>query len=98
MPSCSRPAVTTSDPSPTATTSSPSGPAAPTIASTLPSLQEELATTGRDKAVAAMTHFRPLCDADGYPLVGNLARKAPDYQVSAFCEEVRKAEKLGKKS
>jgi hypothetical protein len=35
--------------------------------------------------------FRPLCDADGYPLVGNIRSKGDDdrMQPSALCELVR---------
>jgi hypothetical protein len=40
-----------------------------------------------------MSTFRPLCDADGYPLVGNIANKRGVYQPSKFCAEVRKANK-----
>jgi hypothetical protein len=34
-------------------------------------------------------HFRPLCDKDGYPLVGNMTRKVPVYGPTAFCGELR---------
>jgi hypothetical protein len=55
-------------------------------------LRAELLREGREKALARIAHFRPLCDADGYPLVGNLNRKgsSSDFQPSAFCAEVRK--------
>jgi len=84
-PACSQPTVAADRPTASAT------PAASNPPPNLPTLQQELATAGRDKALAAAAHYRPLCDADGYPLVGNLTRKMPDYQVSAFCAEVRKA-------
>jgi hypothetical protein len=59
-------------------------------------LQGELFRTTRDAALANVAHFRPLCDADGYPLVGNAMSKStgkPEpggYQASAFCSDVRK--------
>jgi hypothetical protein len=39
-----------------------------------------------------MARYRPLCDKDGYPLVGNLSRKSPDpgLEPSELCAEVRK--------
>lgn len=66
-------------------------------------LRADLAETGREGALDSKPHFRPLCDADGYPLVGNMVPKAPDdsmtgylvelplppYQPSEFCTEVR---------
>jgi hypothetical protein len=52
-------------------------------------LRDELAPKTEAEVRANQAHFRPLCDKDGYPLVGNLARKAPDYQVSTFCSELR---------
>jgi hypothetical protein len=58
----------------------------------LDALRTELLNTTPDAALAQMTHFRPLCDKDGYPLVGNVASKVqlPGLQPSAFCAEVRK--------
>jgi hypothetical protein len=50
---------------------------------------------GRAAVVAAMAHFRPLCDAEGYPLVGNVSSKwnnNPPMQPSAFCAVVREKE------
>lgn len=40
---------------------------------------------------AQTSHFRPLCDDLGYPLVGNVQRKgSPEgYQPSEFCAQVR---------
>src|SRR5689334_19963994 len=43
-------------------------------------LREELFNGGREKALANVAHFRPLCDKDGYPLVGNVIRKSTGYQ------------------
>jgi hypothetical protein len=53
-------------------------------------LREELFQGTREQAIARVAHFRPLCDKDGYPLVGNVIRKSPGYQPSAFCAEIRK--------
>jgi MFS transporter, PPP family, 3-phenylpropionic acid transporter len=56
-------------------------------------LRGELLSTGREKAQEKPGYFRPLCDRDGYPLVGNMASKGPVYQPSEFCADVRKAAK-----
>jgi hypothetical protein len=52
-------------------------------------LRAELA---RDKnALSRVEHYRPLCDKDGYPLVGNINSKGPmEFQPSELCREVRK--------
>jgi hypothetical protein len=66
---------------------------APLDQATLEALRDEMSQLARDEALGKMAHFRPLCDRDGYPLVGNLMRKAPDseqYLPSQLCEEVRK--------
>jgi hypothetical protein len=65
---------------------------APLAKEALEALRDELSPLGRDKALQQMAHFRPLCDKDGYPLVGNLMRKVAgeQYQPSELCEEVRK--------
>jgi hypothetical protein len=55
----------------------------------LKDLAGELAYTDHDAVLARRAHFRPLCDARGYPLVGNLIRKGPTYQPSQFCKEIR---------
>lgn len=52
-------------------------------------LRDKLAGMKPEAALAERARFRPLCDADGYPLVGNLARKGPTYQASAFCRDLR---------
>lgn len=60
----------------------------------LATLRGELIAAGRVGATTQRARFRPLCDADGYPLVGNLVRKgddSADYQPSAFCTDVRNA-------
>ena len=64
---------------------------------TLVALRGELGAE-EDRAVAQQreAHFRPLCDADGYPLVGNVLTKAPSgVQPSVFCADVR-AKRAGK--
>jgi hypothetical protein len=57
----------------------------------LVTLRGELgASHDRAAAQARAGHFRPLCDADGYPLVGNVVTKAPSgVQPSEFCADVR---------
>jgi hypothetical protein len=69
---------------------------APLDESALMGLRGELSTAGRDGAMKDPKHFRPLCDKEGYPLVGNMVRKVPgeQYQPSAFCAELRTAGKL----
>lgn len=63
--------------------------ARPTSNERLVTLREELFASQREDALAKVAHYRPLCDAQGYPLVGNVIRKAPGYQPSAFCQDVR---------
>lgn len=56
-------------------------------------LRGQLVQETRKTAFARMKRYRPICDAAGYPLVGNVMRKGePDVQPSTFCLEVRKAE------
>jgi len=55
-------------------------------------LRGQLISSGRDKAQTSVTRFRALCDADGYPLVGNMVGKRGVYQPSEFCGDVRKRE------
>src|SRR5262245_16666202 len=68
---------------------------APAIAgdpSALLALRGELQSQTEAQAMARLSHFRPPCDKDGYPLVGNLITKGPSgYQPSAFCAAFRKA-------
>ena len=72
------------------------------VAPELLELRGDMADAGRDAALKAKPRFRPLCDAEGYPLVGNLLPKTPDdsmgdyvgpelppFQPSEFCAEVR---------
>ena len=63
------------------------------VAKPLLDLRGDLIRAGREKAQMAIARFRPLCDQDGYPLVGNLANKGDMYQPSQFCSDVRKIEK-----
>jgi len=55
-------------------------------------LRTELGALDRNEAEKQIAHFRPLCDENGYPLVGNLQRKAPNPELlpSEVCAEVRK--------
>ncbi|MFO0744523.1 MAG: hypothetical protein U1F43_02480 [Myxococcota bacterium] len=62
------------------------------VAPALLALRADLLAAERSDALAHMKVYRPLCDADGYPLVGNLATKSPGLQPSAFCAAVRVAE------
>ncbi len=52
-------------------------------------LAGELYALDQGRALAQKAHFRPLCDAEGFPVVGNVMRKAPGYPVSSFCAAVR---------
>ncbi|HWM88803.1 MAG TPA: hypothetical protein VNO33_23290 [Kofleriaceae bacterium] len=53
-------------------------------------LRGQLFNAGEQRARQQMQRFRPLCDRDGYPLVGNVLNKGELYQPSQFCAEVRK--------
>lgn len=69
--------------------------AAPTLAVEDPKLlqlRDEMFGMKREDAFAKAAHFRPMCDKDGYPLVGNLSTKSPDQgpQPSEMCAEIRK--------
>ncbi len=87
---------------PTSTASAPSAVAsAPSAVASAPTpdpavfaLAAELQGESRAGALARMDHYRPLCDDHGYPLVGNLAMKAPSdpkaMPPSELCAEVRK--------
>lgn len=52
-------------------------------------LRHELFEAGREQALQQMPRFRALCDAEGYPLVGNVVRKGEVFQPSQFCSAVR---------
>jgi hypothetical protein len=63
------------------------------VSPALLALRDELDKQTPAKALAQLKRFRPLCDKDGYPLVGNLVRKdSSGYQPSEFCAAVRKAQ------
>jgi hypothetical protein len=51
-------------------------------------LRDELFYTSQKEALAKREHFKPLCDADGFPVVGNVYRKDEGYQASAFCRDL----------
>jgi hypothetical protein len=52
-------------------------------------LRTELENSLYSDSIKQVAHYRPLCDQDGYPLVGNLGRKGPGMEPSQFCAEVR---------
>jgi acyl-CoA synthetase (AMP-forming)/AMP-acid ligase II len=56
-------------------------------------LRAELFHLTGDAAKQQLDHFRPLCDADGYPLVGNIATKGERTQPSEVCAAVREHKK-----
>jgi hypothetical protein len=58
-------------------------------------LRNELRGMTRDTAVKVLPRFRALCDADGYPLVGNIATKGESdrMQPSEVCRLVREPPK-----
>ncbi len=67
-------------------------PATPAHREAIRALTRELRQTDLAQAVQHMDRFRPLCDADGYPVVGNVMTKAvpePAPEAVAFCAEVR---------
>jgi hypothetical protein len=100
-PSTTAPATAAASPAPAAGPASPEGvaqhapPADNKADSKLLALRDELDRTLPAEVVAKEAHFRPLCDKDGYPLVGNLNRKAPSPGTapSAFCASVRSTKK-----
>lgn len=59
--------------------------------SSLQTLNEELSTVTLPAALERRDHFRPLCDAKGYPLVGNINSKG-GATVTEFCAAVRELE------
>jgi hypothetical protein len=56
-------------------------------------LRAKLLGTPPEQARTQVDRFRALCDADGYPLVGNVANKGDRVQPSELCAEVRQAPK-----
>jgi hypothetical protein len=72
----------------------PAAPADSAVPERLLVLRSDLFRAGRNRALAEVARFRPLCDGDGYPLVGNLASKGDRvYQPSRFCSDLRDREK-----
>ena len=53
-------------------------------------LRTELDGETSESALAKQAHYRPLCDKDGYPLVGNVVRKGRGGpHPSQLCADVR---------
>jgi hypothetical protein len=52
-------------------------------------LRGELYNTERTQLATQMDRFRALCDADGYPLVGNVSGKLMKNDVASYCGNVR---------
>jgi len=52
-------------------------------------LRAELVGETCESAFAKQAHYRPLCDKEGYPLVGNMNRKGGGPQPSELCADVR---------
>ncbi|MBL8949443.1 MAG: hypothetical protein JNK82_01610 [Myxococcaceae bacterium] len=51
-------------------------------------LAGELNRTKKSDALANRSRFAPLCDENGYPLVGNvLSKTSPETTVAEFCAE-----------
>jgi hypothetical protein len=59
----------------------------------LEALNQELYVTPLQQAVDHKAHFAPLCDAQGYPLVGNIVSKPSGTQASQFCAVAFQARK-----
>ena len=52
-------------------------------------LSEELSFTSLADALANKAHFMPLCDANGYPLPGNINGKGGQTTPEQFCDAIR---------
>ncbi len=82
---------------PVAVSAPVAAPAASADFTQLVGLASELQLRAPEEVRAAREHYRPLCDAQGYPLVGNVAAKSfdskPHLTASAFCAEVRAQKK-----
>ena len=57
--------------------------------SALIELRSQLFDAGEEGAKKEVQRVRALCDADGFPLVGNAVRKTSMYQPSSYCAMVR---------
>lgn len=78
------------------TTTACSGAVQPTPTSQQQQLAEELSFTSLADALANKEHFLPLCDANGYPLPGNINGKGGQTPsggttVEQFCDAIRQA-------
>ena len=51
-------------------------------------LAQELSNVSLEHALENREHFAPLCDADGYPLAGNINNKSTGATVSQFCQAI----------
>jgi hypothetical protein len=58
-------------------------------ARSLLALRDELHSTALGDVRAHSQKYRPLCDAEGYPLVGNINDKGVQTQPSTWCADVR---------
>jgi hypothetical protein len=76
-----------------ASAAAPPPPPDASAAPALLALRTQLLQTPRAEAKAQLATFRPLCDRDGYPLVGNVASKGNVDQPSQVCSYVRDAQK-----
>jgi len=52
-------------------------------------LRSEAIAMTEDQVKQDLRRFKPLCDAEGYPLVGNIAVKGKAMQPSMICKLVR---------
>lgn len=77
----------------TSTTAWAKPPADDKVPAPLLELRTKLFDAGEQGARDDVPRFRALCDAEGFPLVGNAIRKSNMYQPSAFCALVRAREK-----
>ena len=73
-----------------AITTSACGAAVETSQQTRQQLAEELSNTSLADALARKDHFMPLCDANGYPLPGNINPKGGGTTVTEFCDAANK--------
>lgn len=90
---CTKPEVQPQS-APSASATAPAPPKGQIDREKLQPLQDELSALSREDALKKIDHFRPLCDDKGYPLVGNLQRKAVDLPPSELCAEIRKQNKI----
>ncbi|CAN5875126.1 hypothetical protein BH11MYX2_BH11MYX2_34180 [soil metagenome] len=63
------------------------------VSRALLALRDELHAGGKEAVEKAPTKFRPLCDAEGYPLVGNINDKGVRLQPSQLCADLRATRK-----